>query len=193
MLFSDSDVEIDEMVIEYEVVGDEYEVDLVLFDIFESEIEIYLQILKDYLVVVGDKMLIFYIDDLVCVLYIFKGSVYIVGIVFIVVVIMLFECFVKEFCVQNKCVDCEVVFCIVDVCGFLIEGLVQICVNLQVILFGIDVFLIKFDWLVQEILYCQYEVNIDELVQEELNQLVQLFFGEGFDIVLDVEQIFEQW
>lgn len=190
---SDSDAEIDETASEREAAGDEHEVDPVLLDIFESETETHLQTLKDYLAAAGDKTSISYTDDLARALHTLKGSAHTAGIAPIAAVITPLERFVKESRAQNKRADREVVSCIADACGFLTEGLAQIRVNPQATLPGTDAFLTKLDRLAQETLHRQYEVNTDEPAQEEPNQLVQLFLGEGLDIVLDAEQILEQW
>ncbi|MEE2764544.1 MAG: Hpt domain-containing protein [Pseudomonadota bacterium] len=187
---SDSDAELDALA---ESTNDEHEVDPVLLDIFESETETHLQTLKDYLEAAGDKTSISYTDDLSRALHTLKGSAHTAGIAPIAAVITPLERFVKESRAQNKRADRDVVSCIADACGFLTEGLAQIRVNPQATLPGTDAFLTKLDRLAQETLHRQHEVSAVEPAQEAPSQLVQLFLGQGLDIVLDAEQILDQW
>ena len=189
----DSDTDAVDLVEDGEATNDEHEVDPVLLDIFESETETHLQTLKNYLAAAGDKTSISYTDDLSRALHTLKGSAHTAGIAPIAAVITPLERFVKESRAQNKRADREVVSCIADACGFLTEGLAQIRVNPQATLPGTDAFLAKLERLAQETLHRQHEVSADEPAQEEPSQLVQLFLGQGLDIVLDAEQILSQW
>ncbi|MEO9524545.1 Hpt domain-containing protein [Marinobacter alexandrii] len=169
------------------------EVDPVLLDIFESETESHLQTLKDYLAAAGDKISVSYTDDLSRALHTLKGSAHTAGIAPIAAVITPLERFVKESRAQNKRADREVVSCIADACGFLTEGLAQIRINPQTPLPGTDAFLAKLDRLSQETLHRPRDISSEVPAQETPSQLVQLFLNEGLDIVLDADQILDQW
>ena len=169
------------------------EVDPVLLDIFESETETHLQTLKDYLAAAGGKTSVSYTDDLSRALHTLKGSAHTAGIAPIAAVITPLERFVKESRAQNKRADREVVSCIADACSFLTEGLAQIRINPQAPLPGTDEFLEKLDRLSHENLHRPRDASSDVPTQEAPSQLVQLFLNEGLDIVLDADQILDQW
>ncbi|MBW4934851.1 Hpt domain-containing protein [Marinobacter sp. F4206] len=169
-------------------------VDPVLLDIFESETETHLQTLKDYLVAAGDKTSISYTDDLSRALHTLKGSAHTAGIAPIAAVITPLERFVKESRAQNKRADREILSCIEDACDFLTQGLAQIRKNPQASLPGTEAFLEKLDRISQETLRSHHDASGDEQpAREAPPQLVQLFLNEGLDIVLDADQILDQW
>ena len=190
---SEADAESADIVYASEAGHDNAEVDPVLLDIFESETRTHLQTLKDYIRAAGDKISVSYTDDLSRALHTLKGSAHTAGIAPIAAVITPLERFVKESRAQNKRADREVVGCIDDVCGFLTAGLAQIRINPQAPLPGTDAFLAKLDRLSHENLHRPRDSSNDVPAPEAPSQLVQLFLNEGLDIVLDADQILDQW
>ncbi|MDY6815936.1 MAG: Hpt domain-containing protein [Pseudomonadota bacterium] len=173
--------------------ADDSGVDPVLLDIFESETETHLQTLKDYLAAVGDKTTVTYSDDLSRALHTLKGSAHTAGITPIAEVITPLERFVKEARAQNKRADREVIALIEQACTFLTRGLAQIRQNPQAPLAGTDEFLERLESISRSTLRATAEDDTREPTRQPESQLVRLFLNEGLDIVLDAEQILDQW
>ncbi|MFO7530032.1 MAG: Hpt domain-containing protein [Marinobacter sp.] len=173
--------------------ADDSGVDPVLLDIFESETETHLQTLKDYLTAAGDKTTVAYTDDLSRALHTLKGSAHTAGITPIAEVITPLERFVKEARAQNKRADREVIALIKQACDFLTRGLAQIRRNPQAPLAGTDEFLGTLESISRATLRATAEDDTREPTQQAESQLVRLFLNEGLDIVLDAEQILDQW
>ncbi|MGF2734437.1 Hpt domain-containing protein [Marinobacter sp. DUT-1] len=173
--------------------ADDSGVDPVLLDIFESETETHLQTLKDYLGAIGDKTTVTYTDDLSRALHTLKGSAHTAGITPIAEVITPLERFVKEARAQNKRADREVIALIEQACDFLTRGLAQIRQNPQAPLAGTDEFLERLESISRSTLRATAEDDTWEPTRQAESQLVRLFLNEGLDIVLDAEQILDQW
>ena len=173
--------------------ADDNSVDPVLLDIFESETETHLQTLKDYLAAAGDKTSVAYTDDLSRALHTLKGSAHTAGITPIAEVITPLERFVKEARAQNKRGDREVIGLIEQACDFLTRGLAQIRQNPQAPLTGTDEFLERLENISRSTLRSTVDDDTLEPSRQAESQLVRLFLNEGLDIVLDAEQILDQW
>jgi len=173
--------------------ADDNGVDPVLLDIFESETETHLQTLKDYLTAASDKTTVAYTDDLSRALHTLKGSAHTAGIAPIAEVITPLERFIKEARAQNKRGDREVLALIEQACDFLTRGLAQIRENPQAPLAGTDEFLEKLENISRSTLRATADDSTREPTRPADSQLVRLFLNEGLDIVLDAEQILDQW
>lgn len=172
---------------------DEFGVDPVLLDIFESETETHLQTLKDFLTTAGDKASVSYTDDLSRALHTLKGSAHTAGITPIAAVITPLERFVKESRGQNKRANQDVLHLIEEACGFLTQGLAQIRENPQASLPGTDAFLARLDQVIEDTLHSRDDAASKAPEQQASPQLVRLFLNEGLDIVLDAERILDHW
>jgi len=169
------------------------DVDPVLLDIFENETETHLQTLKDYLAAAGDKSSAAYTDDLSRALHTLKGSAHTAGIGPIAEVITPLERFVKESRAQNKRADRDVLELIEQASRYLTEGLAQLRSNPQGSLEGTDQYLARLQQISQQTLLSHSLSDDDQRSAQAPSQLVQLFLGEGLDIVLDAESILDDW
>jgi chemosensory pili system protein ChpA (sensor histidine kinase/response regulator) len=172
---------------------DEFGVDPVLLDIFESETETHLQTLKDFLTSAGDKTSVSYTDDLSRALHTLKGSAHTAGITPIAAVITPLERFVKESRAQNKRANQDVLHLIEEACDFLTQGLAQIRENPQASLPGTEAFLARLNEVIEETLHSRADAASKAPEQQASPQLVQLFLNEGLDIVLDADHILDHW
>ncbi|MGC8119512.1 Hpt domain-containing protein [Marinobacter sp. VGCF2001] len=171
----------------------EEDVDPVLLEIFENETETHLQTIREFLSAAGDKATVGYTDDLSRALHTLKGSANTAGIAPIAQVITPLERFIKESRAQNKRADREVVALISDAANFLTEGLAQIRKNPQTSLAGTEDYLERLQQVSERTLISHAEAAHEEPARETSSQLVQLFLGEGLDIVLDAESILNRW
>lgn len=169
------------------------DVDPVLLEIFENETETHLQTLKDYLVAAGDKTSAAYTDDLSRALHTLKGSAHTAGIGPIAEVITPLERFVKESRAQNKRADRDVLELIEQASRYLTEGLAQLRSNPQGSLEGTDEYLARLQQISQQTLLSHAMSDHEQQSEQAPTQLVQLFLGEGLDIVLDAESILDDW
>lgn len=179
--------------IEYDALPGEDEVDPVLLDIFENETETHLQTIKEYLEAAGDKATAAYTDDLSRALHTLKGSANTAGIAPIAEVITPLERFIKESRAQNKRADRDVLALISDAAGFLTQGLAQIRENPQAPLAGTDEYLERLHQVCEQTLTSHAQADDEQPARKSSSQLVQLFLGEGLDIVLDAESILDRW
>ena len=171
----------------------EEEVDPVLLDIFENETETHLQTIEEYLAAAGDKSAVAYTDDLSRALHTLKGSANTAGIAPIAVVITPLERFIKESRAQNKRADRDVLELIASASDFLSRGLAQLHENPQAELEGTDDFLERLDRISRQTLQSPRSADDEQPTAQAPSQLVQLFLGEGLDIVLDAESILDEW
>src|SRR5690554_3199700 len=171
----------------------EEEVDPVLLDIFENETETHLQTIEEYLAAAGDKSAVAYTDDLSRALHTLKGSANTAGIAPIAVVITPLELFIKESRAQNKRADRDVLELIASASDFLSRGLAQLHENPQAELEGTDDFLERLDRISRQTLQSPRSADDEQPTAQAPSQLVQLFLGEGLDIVLDAESILDEW
>ena len=169
------------------------DVDPVLLEIFENETETHLQTLKDYLAAAGDKTSAAYTDDLSRALHTLKGSAHTAGIGPIAEVITPLERFVKESRAQNKRADRDVLELIEQASRYLTEGLAQLRSNPQGSLEGTDEYLARLQQISQQTLLSHAMSDDEQQSEQAPTQLVQLFLGEGLDIVLDAESILDDW
>src|SRR5690554_6489581 len=180
---------------EFDAVASEadQDVDPVLLEIFENETETHLQTLKDYLAAAGDKTSAAYTDDLSRALHTLKGSAHTAGIGPIAEVITPLERFVKESRAQNKRADRDVLELIEQASRYLTEGLAQLRSNPQGSLEGTDEYLARLQQISQQTLLSHAMSDDQQQSEQAPTQLVQLFLGEGLDIVLDAESILDDW
>src|SRR5690554_4666915 len=171
----------------------EEEVDPVLLDIFENETETHLQTIEEYLAAAGDKSAVAYTDDLSRALHTLKGSANTAGIAPIAVVITPLERFIKESRAQNKRADRDVLELIASASDFLSRGLAQLHENPQAELEGTDDYLERLDRISRQTLQSPRSADDEQPTAQAPSQLVQLFLGEGLDIVLDAESILDEW
>ncbi|WP_303289782.1 Hpt domain-containing protein [Marinobacter sp. SS5-14b] len=169
------------------------EVDPVLLEIFENETETHLQTIEEYLAAAGDKATVAYTDDLSRALHTLKGSANTAGIAPIAVVITPLERFIKESRAQNKRADRDVLELIASASDFLSRGLAQLHDNPQAELEGTDDYLERLEKISQHTLQSQHLGDDEQPAAKAPPQLVQLFLGEGLDIVLDAESILDEW
>jgi chemosensory pili system protein ChpA (sensor histidine kinase/response regulator) len=172
---------------------DEFGVDPILLDIFESETEAHQQTLRDFLTAAGDKSSVSYTDDLSRALHTLKGSAHTAGITPIAAVITPLERFIKESRAQNKRADQDVLALIEEASEFLSRGLAQIRENPQTPLPGTDAFLSKLDDVIDRTLNSRTDAISKEQEQQASPQLVELFLNEGLDILLDADRILDHW
>src|SRR5690554_1218450 len=179
---------------EFDAVSEsDQDVDPVLLEIFENETETHLQTLKDYLAAAADKTSAAYTDDLSRALHTLKGSAHTAGIGPIAEVITPLERFVKESRAQNKRADRDVLELIEQASRYLTEGLAQLRSNPQGSLEGTDQYLARLQQISQQTLLSHSLSDDDQRSAQAPSQLVQLFLGEGLDIVLDAESILDEW
>ncbi|NVD35691.1 hybrid sensor histidine kinase/response regulator [Marinobacter lutaoensis] len=172
---------------------DERGVDPVLLEIFESEAQTHLETLRAFLAAANDKPSVAYTDDLSRALHTLKGSAHTAGIEPIATVITPLERFVKEARAQNRRADRTILDLIAQTCEFLGQGLAQLRHSPQAPLAGTEDFLARLDEVSQNLLRSHDETLAEPPEVRPRSQLVQLFLGEGLDIVLDAEQILDQW
>ncbi|MBE0485694.1 Hpt domain-containing protein [Marinobacter sp.] len=174
-------------------VDQDQDVDPVLLEIFENETETHLQTIKEYLSAAGDKTTVAYTDDLSRALHTLKGSAHTAGIGPIAEVITPLERFVKESRAQNKRADHDVLALLEQASNYLSQGLAQLKSNPQGSLEGTDDYLARLENISQQTLLSHGQHNEDQPSAQAPSQLVQLFLGEGLDIVLDAESILDEW
>ena len=169
------------------------EIDPVLLEIFENETETHLQTIKQYLSAAGDRTTVAYTDDLSRALHTLKGSAHTAGIGPIAEVITPLERFIKESRAQNKRADRDVLELIDQASNYLTQGLAQLKHNPQGSLEGTDDYLARLEQISQQTLLSHGQHDDDQPSAQAPSQLVQLFLGEGLDIVLDAESILDEW
>ena len=175
-------------------IGDQdQEVDPVLLEIFENETETHLQTIEEYLSAAGDKTTVAYTDDLSRALHTLKGSAHTAGIGPIAEVITPLERFVKESRAQNKRADRDVLELIAQAGDYLTQGLAQLKNNPQGSLEGTEEYLARLAQISQQTLLSHGHHDDEQPSAQAPSQLVQLFLGEGLDIVLDAEFILDGW
>lgn len=172
---------------------DEEEIDPVLLEIFETETETHLQTIEEYLEAAADHSTAAYTDGLSRALHTLKGSANTAGIVPIATVITPLEHFVKEARAQNKRADKQVLQLIAEARDFLTRGLAQLHDDPQAPLDGTEDFLARLDRISEQTLRSRPQTEDEPLPSQDSARLVQLFLGEGLDIVLDAESILEDW
>ncbi|MBB5319573.1 hybrid sensor histidine kinase/response regulator [Marinobacter oulmenensis] len=172
---------------------EEEEIDPVLLEIFETETETHLQTIDAFLQEAGDRSSTAYTDELSRALHTLKGSANTAGITPIATVITPLEHFVKEARAQNKRADQDVLQLISDARSFLTRGLAQLNDNPRAPLDGTDEFLERLETVKQTTLHTRQQAEQPTSSTPDSSQLVQLFLGEGLDIVLDAESILEEW
>ncbi|QBM18766.1 hypothetical protein MARI_29090 [Marinobacter sp. JH2] len=166
--------------------------DLVLLEIFEQEAQTHLQTIKNYLLA-AQQQTAAYTDDLSRALHTLRGSANTAGIAPIAAIITPLERFIKEARAQNKRADHEVLELISRASVFLTQGLAQIHIDPQAELDGTADYLEKLEKVSTATF--QGQVFDDDIApaNQVSSQLVQLFLGEGLDIVLDAETILDEW
>ncbi|GGC65582.1 Hpt domain-containing protein [Marinobacter halophilus] len=169
------------------------DIDPVLLEIFENETETHLQTIKEYLSAASDKTTVAYTDDLSRALHTLKGSAHTAGIGPIAEVITPLERFVKESRAQNKRADREVLELIEQASRYLTQGLAQLKDNPQGSLEGTDDYLSRLEQISQQTLLSHGRHDDEQPSAQAPSLLVQLFLGEGLDIVLDAESILNEW
>ncbi|MBR9871630.1 MAG: response regulator [Gammaproteobacteria bacterium] len=167
--------------------------DLVLLEIFEQEAQTHLQTLKNYLQAAQQQTAPVYTDDLSRALHTLRGSANTAGIAPIAAIITPLERFIKEARAQNKRADHDVLELISRASDFLSHGLAQIHNDPQAELDGTADYLENLEKVSTATF--QGQVFDDDVApaNQVSSQLVQLFLGEGLDIVLDAETILEEW
>jgi len=167
--------------------------DLVLLEIFEQEAQTHLQTLKNYLLTAQQQTAAPYTDDLSRALHTLRGSANTAGIAPIAAIVTPLERFIKEARAQNKRADHDVLELISRASDFLTHGLAQIHNDPQAELDGTADYLEKLDKVSTATF--QGQVLDDDVApaNQVSSQLVQLFLGEGLDIVLDAETILDKW
>ncbi|GAA3579136.1 Hpt domain-containing protein [Marinobacter xestospongiae] len=167
--------------------------DPVLLDIFESEAETHLKTLQDFLESAGDKATASYTDDVSRALHTLKGSAHTASIDPIARVITPLERFVKDARAANLKADREALALMADACEFIMQGLAQIRENPQAELAGTDDFLERLAQLAAHTVGNLRETEVSEVKPKTDPQLVQLFLNEGLDILLDADNILDDW
>ncbi|WP_372964164.1 Hpt domain-containing protein [Marinobacter sp.] len=169
------------------------DVDLVLLEIFEQEAQTHLQTIQNYLSAAGNKPAAVYTDELSRALHTLRGSANTAGISPIATVITPLERFIKEARAQNKRANQDVLELLANASSFLTQGLAQIHVNPQAELDGTADYLEKLERISKLTLQAQHDDDEAQPAAQVSTQLVQLFLGEGLDIVLDAETILDEW
>ena len=173
--------------------GADEEIDPVLLDIFENETETHLQTIETYLADAGERSSVAYTDSLSRALHTLKGSANTAGITPIATVITPLERFIKEARAQGKRADQPVLALIAEARDFLSRGLAQLHDNPQAPLAGTEDFLARLDSVSNQTLLTQPQADSGPARNQDSARLVQLFLGEGLDIVLDAESILDDW
>ncbi|MBJ6136463.1 Hpt domain-containing protein [Marinobacter litoralis] len=167
--------------------------DQVLLDIFEQEAQTHLETLQNYLLTAHQHPAAVYTDDLSRALHTLRGSANTAGIAPIAAIITPLERFIKEARAQNKRADHEVLELISRASDFLTQGLAQIHDDPQAELDGTVDYLDKLEKVSTSTFQGQaFDADVAPANQVS-SQLIQLFLGEGLDIVLDAETILEEW
>ncbi|WP_323750486.1 Hpt domain-containing protein [Marinobacter sp.] len=167
--------------------------DQVLLEIFEQEAQTHLQTLQSYLVASQNRTASVYTDDLSRALHTLRGSANTAGIAPIATIITPLERFIKEARAQNKRADHEVLELISRASDFLTNGLAQLHDHPQAELDGTPDYLDKLEQ-VSTFTFQGQALDDDVTPANQVSsQLIQLFLGEGLDIVLDAETILDEW
>ncbi|MFO8141155.1 MAG: Hpt domain-containing protein [Marinobacter sp.] len=169
------------------------DIDPVLLEIFENETETHLSTINQYLSAASDKTTVAYTDELSRALHTLKGSAHTAGIRPIAEVITPLERFVKESRAQNKRADRDVLELIEQASSYLSQSLAQLKSNPQGALEGTDDYLARLEQISQQTLLSHGRHDDQQPSAQAPSQLVQLFLGEGLDIVLDAEFILNEW
>lgn len=172
---------------------DSEDADQVLLEIFEQEAQTHLQTLQSYLLAAQNQTAAVYTDDLSRALHTLRGSANTAGIAPIAAIITPLERFIKEARAQNKRADHEVLELISRASDFLTNGLAQIHNTPQAELDGTADYLDKLEKVSTSTFQGQALDDDVAPAHQVSSQLIQLFLGEGLDIVLDAETILDDW
>ncbi|MDP4547756.1 Hpt domain-containing protein [Marinobacter sp. MDS2] len=167
--------------------------DRVLLEIFEQEAQTHLETLQNYLLTAQHQTAAVYTDDLSRALHTLRGSANTAGIAPIAAIITPLERFIKEARAQNKRADHEVLELISRASDFLTQGLAQIHIDPQAELDGTADYLEKLEKVSTSTFQGQAFDDDVAPANQVSSQLIQLFLGEGLDIVLDAETILDEW
>lgn len=166
-------------------------VDPVLVEIFESEARTHLRALERFLDDAEGRSSIAYTDQVSRALHTLKGSANTAAIAPISRVVTPLEQLVKQARADNRRADADVVAVIRQCCELLKTGLDQLDHSPQQPLPGTEAYLEQLA-LVSSQTLGQRDAS-DDVVAGPDNQLVTLFLNDGLDVLLDADQILQDW